>query len=139
MPVQADGNGTGIPGSPPGYCYKEQPEWSAYRESSFGHGTFDAINATHALWSCAPSLSYLDLHLRSIVQALCRHLVLIWICEGGLKVCLCRDSSGACRACKPGRQCSGKGPDLHCEGHCCLPQPHGRQILLGRPKSLQRD
>lgn len=50
--AQADGNSTGM-GNPPGYCYKEQPEWSQYRESSFGHGTFDALNSTHALWSCA--------------------------------------------------------------------------------------
>lgn len=51
--AQADGNSTGV-GNPPGYCYAEQPQWSQYRESSFGHGTFDALNSTHALWSCAP-------------------------------------------------------------------------------------
>ena len=49
--MQADGNSTGV-GNPPGYCYKEQPAWSAYRESSFGHGTLDLVNSTHALWSC---------------------------------------------------------------------------------------
>ena len=27
-----------------------QPEWSAYREASFGSGTLDLLNATHALW-----------------------------------------------------------------------------------------
>ena len=48
--VQADGNSTGT-GNPAGYCYKEQPAWSAYREPSFGHGTLDVINATTALWS----------------------------------------------------------------------------------------
>ena len=51
--AQADGNSTGV-GNPPGYCYKEQPAWSLYRESSFGHGTLDLINGTHALWSCEP-------------------------------------------------------------------------------------
>ena len=50
---QADGNSTGPPGMyPDGYCYKEQPLWSQYRESSFGHGTLDILNSTHALW-CA--------------------------------------------------------------------------------------
>ena len=49
--AQADGNSTGV-GNPPGYCYKEQPAWSLYRESSFGHGTLDIVNSTHALWSC---------------------------------------------------------------------------------------
>ena len=41
-------------GKPPGYCYAEQPAWSAYRESSFGHGTLDILNETYALWSCEP-------------------------------------------------------------------------------------
>ncbi|CAL5218603.1 g300 [Coccomyxa viridis] len=50
LTFQADGNSTGV-GNPPGYCYKEQPAWSLYRESSFGHGTLDLINGTHALWS----------------------------------------------------------------------------------------
>ncbi len=50
--AQADGNSTGV-GNPPGYCYKAQPEWSQYRESSFGHGTLDVLNSSHALWSCA--------------------------------------------------------------------------------------
>ena len=27
-----------------------QPEWSAYREASFGSGTLDLLNGTHALW-----------------------------------------------------------------------------------------
>ena len=26
------------------YCFSSQPEWSAYRERSFGHGTLDFIN-----------------------------------------------------------------------------------------------
>ena len=47
--IQADGNSTGV-GNPPGFCYKEQPPWSAYREPSFGHGTLDIVNGTHALW-----------------------------------------------------------------------------------------
>jgi hypothetical protein len=53
--AQADGQSTGaspqqLAANPIGYCYKEQPVWSAYRESSFGHGTLDVLNATHALW-----------------------------------------------------------------------------------------
>ena len=27
-----------------------QPEWSRYREASFGSGTLDLLNTTHALW-----------------------------------------------------------------------------------------
>ncbi|KAK9854186.1 hypothetical protein WJX84_001590 [Apatococcus fuscideae] len=51
LTFQADGNSTGFAGEyPPGYCYKEQPNWSQYREPSFGHGTFDALNATHGRW-----------------------------------------------------------------------------------------
>ncbi|CAK9237162.1 unnamed protein product [Sphagnum troendelagicum] len=29
----------------------EQPEWSMYREASFGHGELDMVNATHARWT----------------------------------------------------------------------------------------
>lgn len=29
---------------------REQPVWSAYREASYGHGTLDVVNATHAIW-----------------------------------------------------------------------------------------
>jgi len=54
--IQADGNSTGT-GNPAGYCYKEQPAWSAYREPSFGHGTLDVINATTALWSVCLSVT----------------------------------------------------------------------------------
>lgn len=46
---QGDGNSTGT-GNPGGYCYAEQPAWSAYREPSFGHGTLDIVNSTTALW-----------------------------------------------------------------------------------------
>ncbi|KAJ8754622.1 hypothetical protein K2173_010713 [Erythroxylum novogranatense] len=32
--------------------YKEpQPEWSAFREASFGHGELKIVNSTHAYWS----------------------------------------------------------------------------------------
>uniref|UniRef100_A0A7S0WT41 Purple acid phosphatase n=1 Tax=Pyramimonas obovata TaxID=1411642 RepID=A0A7S0WT41_9CHLO len=27
-----------------------QPEWSAFREGSFGHGTVEVVNSTHAVW-----------------------------------------------------------------------------------------
>ncbi|KAK9830772.1 hypothetical protein WJX74_006451 [Apatococcus lobatus] len=51
LTFQADGNSTGYAGEyPKGYCYAEQPLWSQYREPSFGHGTLDALNATHARW-----------------------------------------------------------------------------------------
>jgi len=50
LTFQADGNSTGV-GNPLGYCYKEQPAWSAYREPSFGHGVLDVLNGTHALWN----------------------------------------------------------------------------------------
>ena len=60
--LQGDGNSTGV-GNPPGYCWAEQPPWSAYRESSFGHGTLDILNATHALWCAATPV-----HIRSCPQ-----------------------------------------------------------------------
>ncbi|KAK9826440.1 hypothetical protein WJX81_005915 [Elliptochloris bilobata] len=50
LTFQADGASTGV-GNPRGYCYKSQPAWSAYRESSFGHGVLDVLNETHALWA----------------------------------------------------------------------------------------
>ncbi|XP_038989740.1 purple acid phosphatase 15-like [Phoenix dactylifera] len=33
------------------FCWDQQPEYSAYRESSFGHGILEAMNETHALWT----------------------------------------------------------------------------------------
>ncbi|XP_004301530.1 PREDICTED: purple acid phosphatase 23 isoform X2 [Fragaria vesca subsp. vesca] len=33
------------------FCWNEQPEWSAFRESSFGHGTLEVLNSTYALWT----------------------------------------------------------------------------------------
>ncbi|KAM3290180.1 purple acid phosphatase 23 isoform X1 [Capsicum chacoense] len=33
------------------FCWNRQPEWSAYRESSFGHGILEMVNSTHALWT----------------------------------------------------------------------------------------
>ncbi|KAK9830602.1 hypothetical protein WJX81_003718 [Elliptochloris bilobata] len=57
LTFQGDGNSTGANGAavglafPCGYCWKSQPPWSAYRESSFGHGVLDVLNATTALWS----------------------------------------------------------------------------------------
>ncbi|TMX03589.1 hypothetical protein EJD97_015703 [Solanum chilense] len=32
-------------------CWDQQPEYSAYRESSFGHGILEVKNETHALWT----------------------------------------------------------------------------------------
>ncbi|MCL7041502.1 hypothetical protein MKW94_022528 [Papaver nudicaule] len=33
------------------FCWDKQPEWSAFRESSFGHGILEVLNATNALWT----------------------------------------------------------------------------------------
>ncbi|KAK8957048.1 Purple acid phosphatase 23 [Platanthera zijinensis] len=33
------------------FCWDQQPEWSAFRESSFGHGILEMINSTYALWT----------------------------------------------------------------------------------------
>ncbi|XP_073011899.1 purple acid phosphatase 23 [Typha latifolia] len=33
------------------FCWTQQPEWSALRESSFGHGILEVINSTFALWT----------------------------------------------------------------------------------------
>lgn len=32
-------------------CWDRQPDWSALRESSFGHGILEVKNSTHALWT----------------------------------------------------------------------------------------
>ncbi|KAI3948307.1 hypothetical protein MKW92_002540 [Papaver armeniacum] len=33
------------------FCWDKQPEWSAFRESSFGHGILEVLNDTKALWT----------------------------------------------------------------------------------------
>ncbi|XP_051177399.1 purple acid phosphatase 23 isoform X1 [Lolium perenne] len=33
------------------FCWQRQPEWSAFRESSFGHGILEVVNSTYALWT----------------------------------------------------------------------------------------
>ncbi|KAJ0092155.1 hypothetical protein Patl1_25874 [Pistacia atlantica] len=33
------------------FCWSKQPEWSALRESSFGHGILEVVNSTYALWT----------------------------------------------------------------------------------------
>lgn len=33
------------------YCITSQPEWSAYRDPSFGHGMLEILNATHASYA----------------------------------------------------------------------------------------
>ncbi|KAL4643780.1 hypothetical protein ACB092_02G116700 [Castanea dentata] len=33
------------------FCWNRQPDWSAYRESSFGHGILEVVNSTYALWT----------------------------------------------------------------------------------------
>ncbi|KAL0358408.1 UNVERIFIED_CONTAM: Purple acid phosphatase 15 [Sesamum angustifolium] len=33
------------------FCWDRQPEYSAYRETSFGHGILQVKNGTHALWT----------------------------------------------------------------------------------------
>lgn len=81
--AQADGNSTGA-GNPKGYCYAEQPAWSVYRESSFGHGTLDLLNSTTALWSCEhpfrPSHACLRKHLL-LRQACCGCCTFIAACH----------------------------------------------------------
>lgn len=39
-----------VGGANDGYCSPSQPEWSAVRESSFGHGTLEVTNSTHLTW-----------------------------------------------------------------------------------------
>lgn len=34
-----------------GFCWDEQPPFSAYRETAFGHGMLTLLNATNAIWS----------------------------------------------------------------------------------------
>ena len=85
LTFQGDGNSTGPNGAnigttlPCGYCWQEQPPWSVYRESSFGHGTLDIINATTALWRVTHALHCLIFARRTTLlstvaleeQALC--------------------------------------------------------------------
>ncbi|CAH8351245.1 unnamed protein product [Eruca vesicaria subsp. sativa] len=33
------------------FCWDRQPDWSAFRESSFGHGILEVMNSTHAFWT----------------------------------------------------------------------------------------
>ncbi|KAL4190621.1 hypothetical protein AMTRI_Chr07g76620 [Amborella trichopoda] len=33
------------------FCWHRQPDWSAFRESSFGHGILEVFNSTYALWT----------------------------------------------------------------------------------------
>lgn len=33
------------------FCWDKQPEWSAFRESSFGHGILEVVNDRNALWT----------------------------------------------------------------------------------------
>lgn len=33
------------------FCWDRQPDWSAFRESSFGHGVLEVVNSSHALWT----------------------------------------------------------------------------------------
>lgn len=37
--------------TPVGYCWSQQPEWSAYRDPSFGSGIFKILSPTKANWS----------------------------------------------------------------------------------------
>ena len=80
--MQGDGNSTGS-GNPAGYCYNEQPNWSAYREPSFGHGTLDIVNSTTALWSAIPMPVIACLPVR---MTMCLSLCLL--VSGRLSVCL---------------------------------------------------
>lgn len=33
------------------FCWDRQPDWSAFRDSSFGHGMIEVKNSTHLLWT----------------------------------------------------------------------------------------
>eukprot|EP00249_Psilotum_nudum_P022572 c28570_g1_i1 orf=365-2203(-) len=33
------------------FCWDTQPNWSAFRDSSFGHGILEVVNSTYALWT----------------------------------------------------------------------------------------
>lgn len=33
------------------FCWDKQPVWSAWRDSSFGHGIIEVVNSTHLLWT----------------------------------------------------------------------------------------
>jgi hypothetical protein len=37
--------------TPQGYCWSQQPEWSAYRDPSFGSGILQILSPTQAKWS----------------------------------------------------------------------------------------
>jgi len=50
------------------FCWDRQPEWSAYRESSFGHGS---LEVTHLTLVCQLSFSSIMLQLQSSCHAYC--------------------------------------------------------------------
>ncbi|WCJ33191.1 purple acid phosphatase 15 [Euphorbia peplus] len=43
------------------FCWEKQPEYSAYRESSYGHGILEVKNETHALWSWHRNQEYYEI------------------------------------------------------------------------------
>ncbi|KAF5752492.1 purple acid phosphatase superfamily protein [Tripterygium wilfordii] len=43
------------------FCWDRQPEYSAYRESSFGLGILEVKNSTHALWSWHRNKDYYNI------------------------------------------------------------------------------
>ncbi|CAL1354413.1 unnamed protein product [Linum trigynum] len=42
------------------FCWDQQPEYSAYRETSFGHGILEVKNDTYALWSWHRNLEFAE-------------------------------------------------------------------------------
>ncbi|XP_031263907.1 purple acid phosphatase 15-like [Pistacia vera] len=42
------------------FCWDQQPDYSAYRESSFGHGILEVKNETHALWTWHRNQEYYE-------------------------------------------------------------------------------
>ncbi|KAJ6691176.1 PURPLE ACID PHOSPHATASE [Salix koriyanagi] len=74
------------------FCWDRQPEYSAYRESSFGHGILEVKNETHALWSWHRNRDYYETAgdilyiVREPDRCLANQgtLVLIWIEIGKL-------------------------------------------------------
>ncbi|CAL1384508.1 unnamed protein product [Linum trigynum] len=42
------------------FCWDQQPEYNAYRETSFGHGILEVKNDTYALWRWLRNLEFAE-------------------------------------------------------------------------------
>ncbi len=92
-----------VPSSPAAMCLgfcppaNFQPSPSAYREPSFGHGTLDILNATHAYWQW---------HRNQV--AFCKPFRHVWCRVCAVTVPACREAS----AWIADRNCSSSVPAL---------------------------